>query len=1174
MKKRVLVLLMSALFFAPTLLCAQTQVVEASASSLRLQMMADAPVLESVTVDGLSFTTVHVESFGQSVSRGLPALPFKTEMMEMPQGARPVLVIDHVESHTLNLAAAGFPDLVFPAQGPRSKNPALHNNKLFFDTAVYASYRAPESPVALGGEATLHGLRLQSLHITPVAYDPASHTLTVYTRIDFHIDFIGADMAATREFKAKYASVAYQGIESGLLYSLRGQMPEAKATATAYMQPPVYVIVSDPIFRDSLQKFIAWKTLLGFRVLEAYTDQTGVGETKESIRAYLKKLYDEATPENPAPTYVLFVGDVTQIPTRTYKDPYFGDMHVSDIYLCEYTGDRLPDVLYGRMSATNVDELMPQIDKLMYMENIPYEKSAFLNNSFLIAGVDDDYARSHLNPTINYLHSLYFKDSASRHCSVYLYPESNSAASKVIRNINDGVSVGVYTAHGEWNRWENPRVTNDNILKFTNKDKYPFLVGNCCLTGKMNSPSCFGETLLRKKDAGAVVYIGASNSSYFDEDVYWAVGYTENISESTVHTYANTGLGANDAFFHTHGEPYAKWALSAAEIMHAGNMAVEGSSTEDTMKTYYWQIYHVFGDPSYMPYNHRPEPVTAVYPSTLALGQPFFEVITWPYARVALSFEGRSVAFAVADAQGRAKLDMSGLSDVGDLSLCISAQNGLPLLDKVMVVLPGNKMVVVRSEKMRSASGGEHVSVWTYGQNYKASYIIRNVGREAVRDFKMRLVSEDTCVKFESEPFVYEGELAVDEEVAVSHDFAVAVSPFVKDQSRISYKMHIEFGHPDSVSESPLLRAANAPSWEILSFAVMDSTSVNGMDNGILDAGEKATGVVTVKNVGLAVARNLSASFSCAQDYVKADGAVQELGDVASGQSVTLYVDMEGAEGDYVQRPYALAVHLRTEGRTDIVEAASFMGVAVETFERGDFSYAAWRNDRQNPWEIDDSRAHEGKYSAASKKGLADNASSSLFLEVDMPFNDEISFYCFTSTERQGQSMGDLLNFYIDGTRMGRFGGKSEQWEFARYEVEAGLHTFEWRYKKDAVDSEGEDRVWIDDVRLPYKTLLDGEVFNEKGGATTQLSSLRLSVVRASAGRLQVAVCSPRGEVSGVLKVVNVLGATVAVLDPALRAGIETEEHTYEVGDLPSGLYLCTLTTPTGHTTACKFVMR
>ncbi|MDE5544395.1 MAG: hypothetical protein K2I83_03165, partial [Bacteroidales bacterium] len=309
-------------------------------------MRASAPVLERVEVEGMAFTTVSVEGFGQSVSRGLPALPFKTEMMEVPQGARPELVIDRVESYTVHLEAEGLPGRVFPAQGPRSKNPSYNINKFFFDSAVYASYRAPESPVAIGTIATLHGLRLLSLRIMPVAYNPASHTLTVYTRIDFHVDFEGADWAATREFKRKYASVAYKGLEQGLLHTLR--LPEAKAVA--YTQPPVYVIVSDPMFRDSLQKFVAWKTLLGFRVQEAYTDDAAVGRTRTSIRAYLKQLYDEATPENPAPTYVLFVGDLAQIPNgNNYRDPYPGGYsHVSDLYLCEYTGDHLPDVLYGR----------------------------------------------------------------------------------------------------------------------------------------------------------------------------------------------------------------------------------------------------------------------------------------------------------------------------------------------------------------------------------------------------------------------------------------------------------------------------------------------------------------------------------------------------------------------------------------------------------------------------------------------------------------------------------------------------------------------------------------------------------------------------------------------------------------------------------------------------------
>ena len=45
------------------------------------------------------------------------------------------------------------------------------------------------------------------------------------------------------------------------------------------------IILSDPMFEEELQEFIAWKTRLGFDIIEAYKGDDGVGNTKESMKA-------------------------------------------------------------------------------------------------------------------------------------------------------------------------------------------------------------------------------------------------------------------------------------------------------------------------------------------------------------------------------------------------------------------------------------------------------------------------------------------------------------------------------------------------------------------------------------------------------------------------------------------------------------------------------------------------------------------------------------------------------------------------------------------------------------------------------------------------------------------------------------------------------------------------
>ena len=44
-------------------------------------------------------------------------------------------------------------------------------------------------------------------------------------------------------------------------------------------------------------------------VIEAYTNDPNVGSTTTSIHAFIKDMYDNATASDPAPTYLLIVGD-------------------------------------------------------------------------------------------------------------------------------------------------------------------------------------------------------------------------------------------------------------------------------------------------------------------------------------------------------------------------------------------------------------------------------------------------------------------------------------------------------------------------------------------------------------------------------------------------------------------------------------------------------------------------------------------------------------------------------------------------------------------------------------------------------------------------------------------------------------------------------------------------
>jgi hypothetical protein len=60
----------------------------------------------------------------------------------------------------------------------------------------------------------------------------------------------------------------------------------------------------------------------------------------------------------------------------------------------------------------------------------------------------------------------------------------------------------------------------------------------------------------------------------------------------------------------------------------------------------------------------------------------------------------------------------------------------------------------------------------------------------------------------------------------------------------------------------------------------------------------------------------------------------------------------------------------------------------------------------------------------------------------------------------------DALEFYLNGTRLGRWSGDNG-WNTFQFRVLPGLNSLEWRYSKDANFSAGPDAAFIDNVYLP-----------------------------------------------------------------------------------------------------------
>lgn len=692
----------------------------------------------SIYAEGLDFSKMSVKGMVTSFDVGEPDLPVWSKLVEVPVGATVKVKVFDYKEKTVNIKDYGVDGYIFPSQ-PSPVKSAIKDTipfNILYD--IYNQDQLYKKPLARYEDlGIMRHTRLGRIEVSPFQYNPVTGDLVIYNNIEVEVKFEGADFAATEQLKSTYQSSHFNYVNHSTVNTIKTKTDQSN-------QPVKYVIISDPMFEQALKSLISWKTKKGFDVVTKYTDDPDVGNTTTSIKNYLKNLYENPSDGVP-PTYLLLVGDVAQIPAFSGQ----AGGHPTDLYYCEFTGDYFPEMFYGRLSAESVDELQPQIDKILQSEMYQMPDPSFLENVLLVAGVDDSYAPTHGNGAVNYANTYYTNETNNIQSFYYLYGDdsgvmasNSSGASDSIRaNINEGIAFGNYTAHCLESGWSNPSFTSGHIDLLSNENKYPVLIGNCCLSNRFNTNDCFGENIVKAPLKGALAYIGGSNDTRWDEDYYWAVGITSSITANP--TYEETGLGFYDRLFHTSSEPVSDWYISLGQIISAGNLAVEESSSG--FKKYYWEIYHLMGDPSYIPYLGIPQELQATYADEIEFGASVFPVQTEPNAYVALSKDDKLIDVAYGDESGYATLELKDVSSLGVHQLVITRQNRQPHMGEVVVLSSESPYVVLDNFSFKV--GQKTVDTISLNDRVLVSFEADNISQDfGVSDLSIRLFNKYTGV--------------------------------------------------------------------------------------------------------------------------------------------------------------------------------------------------------------------------------------------------------------------------------------------------------------------------------------------------------------------------------------------------------------------------------------------
>ena len=977
-----------------------------------------------------------------SYHTGSPDLPVLRKLIEIPGGGK--AVVEKLTYHTYHLSLEKkFPGTsICPSQpsvrkGEKTIPPPFALNKMMYAKDTYIC----DSLVELRKAGILRGRELMYLTLSPFHYNPVKNSLEIIDDINLTIRFTCPDQAENTYKSKSLASPVFHETFNKILNAT----PEE--TKEVVSGPVKYVILTDSMFRYAIRDFVRWKTQKGYRVIVVYKGAPGVGTTAESMKAYLRSLYDAATPDDPAFTFLLIIGDTDQIPPSAVTN------QVTDLYYATYDGDTdyIPDVYYGRFSARDSVELMPQLNKTIEYEKYRFPDPSFLDDAVMVAGVDGTYASVQGNGQINYATEQYVNAGHGYNAHVYLYPASGSSDAQVIQDISHGASLVNYTGHGRSDRWEDPTFTISDIANLENDHKYPLIITNGCSSAAFGNPECFGEALLRAPHKGALGYIGCTNDSYWDEDYFWAVGVGPIVAHPS---YKETSLAMYDRLFHDHGEPGEDWYVAQDQMIYAGNLAVMAGSPAKAKD--YWEIYNLLGDPSLMIYLSQPDTLILNVPETIPLGLDNLSVVTEPGTYIGLTRHDSLLDASLADQNGIAMLHFPALQDTGYLYITGTKQNRRPFMDSVRIVSNQGPYVqlekTILNDSLSNANG-----LAENGEDMFLDVRLKNIGKSDALNTSGILSTFTPWVKV-TDSLLEPVTIIAGTDTLISHAFRIRIRDSIPDQFLATFRIRLS-DNQGQQWDAYFTIILNAPVLKIGKLTIDDKKKGNG--NLRLEPGEPVNFSLEMINEGHAPAVNSYALFKLTDSLVSEyqnsvyAGKIEALNTIPV--SIPAVIDSTA--------PYGAVLTIYTEIHAGLyVDRDTFtlpVGLSYEDFETGNFSGFPWNNDTIHPWQVSNTSTWHGYFSAVSGE-ISDDQSSSLSINVDAFQDDSVSFYSMVSSEEDW----DFLHFYIDGEEIGKWSGELP-WAYHSFPVDSGGHTFVWKYTKDSNTSMGQDCAWVDYIVFP-----------------------------------------------------------------------------------------------------------
>ena len=787
---------------------------------------------------------------------------------------------------------------------------------------------------------------------------------------------------------------------------------EKSAAIGTNLSPSRYLIVSRPQFCEGLQPFVQWKRQEGYDVVELYADTN----ERNSVKVLMRPLFDNATEWNPAPKYTLLVGDHEHLEAFPGTMALNGESHFTDLYYAEFTDDYLPETMLGRWPVNDTAELRVVVEKTLRYEQFLAMDTLQMKRVLLVAGKEyGNPAPTTTNGQVNYLKREIKQAHPDIDTLCWYNPASDNQGDAIATSIGQGACLLNYTGHGTYSGWSHPAITADTIAAAETTQPVIY-VNNCCQSNAFTGTG-FGERLLRMPTGGAVGVIGATNSTLWQEDYFWALGPKYPLSLDPA--YDSTTPGAFDGMIRRH-----RTTETLGELLYDGNLAVTTFGT--AYAKYYWEIYCLLGDPTLKPWIGVPQSIDMQVTDGLFNGEIFVHVSGTQGARVTAMQDGVLLGVADIDSTGHAVIELCQTLDT--LPLVITS-TGVDLWPRVDTFYVNDVESGVTLRNVVADDNTVHCTV-------------ENIGNTRYDSLRVEL----------SQVLGQTSDGAVIE-------FQIVIIDSLLPHSQLEVTLPVN-----------VVALGQQPLWDAL-------LNIWDLDNGImcwlpishsLPVTYPTLTTRLLDNGGMDVLQLLPISDYQLEASVEGDFDSLIL-TVTSHPNADTLINLKSHLSpltSHLSTPDTLcSLHVESilhyDGWTHRQDYWLESGNRMESFEHG-FADRPWDNIGRVPWALDSTVSHNGSFSVRS--GAIDHSQiTELCLDVALPHNDSISFWVKTSTEPQR----DRLTFFVDNIAQSPTWWGESGWQRVAFPLASGMHHLCWRYSKDASNSRGDDCVWIDDISMP-----------------------------------------------------------------------------------------------------------